>query len=75
MDLAATSHYFSLLHCFQPESVESTGIQEFHQNLSESRNSGGMDRIPAAFLSIPCTFNRNSTLQRTDKSYTKKITI
>jgi len=53
----------------------STDSSQNLQNLLESRNSGGIKRIPAAFLSIPCTFNRNSTLQRTDKSYTKKITI
>jgi len=41
----------------------------------ESRNSGGMDRIPDGFLSIPCTCKRKTTLHKTDQSYTKEITI
>jgi len=45
------------------------------QNLLESRNSGGMDRIPDGFLSILLEFKRKTTLHKTDQSYTKEITI
>jgi len=44
-------------------------------NPPESRNSGGMDRIPDGFLYIPLEFKRKTTLHKTDQSYTKEITI